>query len=80
MIIARKMPEFYIIIARKNIFSRILVARTLPVPVSYAYDSLVYSLVCLLVCLIVRIRAPAALPGGLRCLCLAKMAPYDHFF
>ena len=33
-IFARKMPEFYVIIARKNICSRILGVRA---PVSYAY-------------------------------------------
>ena len=42
MIFARKMPEFYIIIARKNIFSRILGRHVPPPPpalhpVSYAY-------------------------------------------
>ena len=43
MIFARKMPEFYIIIARKIFFSGILVGHVPPVPVSYAYA---YSAVC----------------------------------
>jgi len=37
MIFARKMPEFYIIIARKKFFSRILGGHVPPSPVSYAY-------------------------------------------
>ena len=37
MIFAQKMPEFYIIIARKIFFSRILGGHVPPAPVSYAY-------------------------------------------
>ena len=38
MIFARKMPEFYIIIARKILFPDIYGARAPPAPVSYTYE------------------------------------------